>query len=215
MPSEASTRVWVTCGLATAAVVGAVLLFTNRPDAQANGIKGPPPPAPLAEEEVRAYLLIKPGVNRILSQIAAEFQATRKPGQDDDEALGAKARAQVDAMLQTQHMTREDWSRLSGRVERVVNLIRAEVEFPEARPGIVQRLDMKKNLCKNLGASDPRRASFEREIREMEDLLANGPPKPDDRDRDLVLRYWEGLREITPTIGPAPKPGSQQAQPER
>jgi hypothetical protein len=192
-------RVWVTCGLVTAAVVLAVLFLTDRPDADADGSVGPSAPAPLTEQDVRTYVLLRPDEDRILREIAGEALSR---GPAEHEALGEKARARVDALLQGQHLTREDWRAIRTRVERVVNLIRAEEEFPAARPGIEQRLDMKKEHLKTLGASDPRRPQVEQEIRDAEMLLENGPMKASEQDKAVARRFWEPLQKWATTIGP-------------
>jgi hypothetical protein len=202
VPSATSTRVWLTCGLLTAAAVAAALSLKNRPEA--DGPAGPPAPPPLTEPEIRTYLLLAPTVDKMRREIAYQYQISRRPGQPDDPALGEQARARLDALLQGQHLTQKDYFAMSQRVERVVNLIRAEAEFPEARPGIVQRLEMKKSLLKSLPANDPQLGSVEREIRDTEALLANGPEKVSAADRELALRYWASLDPIVPKIGPPP-----------
>ena len=204
MPSASSTRVWLACGLVTAGVVTGVLVFSKPRDAGAG--TRPPPPPPITEPEVRTYLLVKPGVNAILEESFAEFRKNWRPGQTDSPELGEKNRMRIETLVQGQHLTLDDWHRLERRVERVVNLLRGEAEFEVARPGIVERLGMKKEHLKTLPRDDKGRADVEREIRDAEALLKSGPEKVSQEDREIALRYWASLDKLVPTVGPM-KPG--------
>ena len=201
-----SPRVWLTCAVAAAAVVAVVLLLTNRPPAEADGPpKGPRPPSPLTEQEVRAYIEVAPQIQRMLGDVAARYEILRRQGQVDAEALGMEAAAQVDALLERRHLTRESWERVQKRVEYAVNAVRAAEELEAERPGMEERLYLKKELLKRLAREDERKR-VEQEIHELEALLAGGGPLLLDQDRELIRQYWKAVNAAAPKVGPQPRP---------
>ena len=200
-----SPRVWLTCAFAAAATVSVVLVLSSRPDAEAKGPKGPRPPAPLSEQEVRSYIEVSPRIQGLLGDIAAKFEIGRIQGEAAAEALGMQAAAQVDALLERRHLTRESWERLSKRVEYAVNAVRAAEELEKERAGIEERLHLKKELLKKLAREDERKA-VEQEVREVEALLAGGGPLLLDQDRELIRQYWKSLDSAVPRVGPQPRP---------
>jgi hypothetical protein len=186
-------------------VVAVALVLTNRPPAEANGPKGPRAPAALTEQEVRAYIEIAPDIQRKLGDVAAQYEIARRQGQVDAEALGMQAAAHVDALLERRHLTRESWERLSKRVEYAVNAVRAAEELERERPGMEERLHLKKELLKRLAREDERKR-VEQEIRELEALLEGGGPLLLDQDRELIRQYWKAVNAAAPQVGPQPRP---------
>ncbi len=205
-------RVWLTCALVAAAVVAVVLVLTSRPDAVADGPKAPQAPPPLSEQEVRAYIDVMPQIQRMLGDIAVEFEIARRAGPVDAEAFGEKAQAQVDALLEKRHLTREMWERLSRRVEYGINAVRAAGLLESERAGMEERKRLKQELLKSLAREDERKL-VEKEIREIEALLEGGGPALSDADRELLRQYWKPLDAAAPQVGPPPKPKEGEPEP--
>jgi hypothetical protein len=199
------TRVWLTCALATAAVVVAVLLVTDRPDAEADGPPARRPASPLSEQEVRTYLEVMPRYTEVTGRVALEYQRQRQlnPGKPDTGALAARVGGEIDALLEKRHLTRETWRTLEQRVEYVVNAVRGRQQFDEERAGMEERLAMKKALLGKLAPND--RAGVEEEIRNLETLLKEGGPPVLEQDVALVRQFWAALDAVVPTRGPPRK----------
>lgn len=199
-------RVWLTCVLATGVVVASVVLLANKPAANADGPKAPKPPPPLSEQEVRTYIDVMPQLTALFGDIAVEYQRERvQRGGNLDEAtekaLDAKAQGLADALLERRGLTRATWQRLSERVEYAVNALRAVPEIESVRPEIEEKIAIKRKLLSNLG--DPgERGIVEKEIADLEALLAYEGPPLLDRDRDLIRRYWRDLDAAVPRRGP-------------
>lgn len=201
-------RVWLTCALATAAVVAAVLLLTDKPDAKADGIRPPEPPPRLSEQEVRTYIELMPEIKRRLGEVAIEFQRARERNdlKVDEAEFGIRSQAIIDSLIEQRHLTRETWEKLQKRVAYAVDVVRATGQDLEVeRAGIEERLGMKRALLPKLAREDEREA-LEKEIRYLEDLLAGKGPPLLDEDRDLVRQYWRALDLAVPRRGPPPKP---------
>ena len=199
-------RIWLTCALATAVVVVAVILVTNRPEAEANGDGPPKPPPPLTEQEVRTYIEIMPQIRQMFGDLAMEFQRERvaNDGKADETAFQIKSQAQVDALLESRHLTRETWDKVRKRVEYAVDAVRAVPQLLEARPQIEEKIALKKALLAKLARADER-AMIEKEIKDLEGLLEGKGPPLLDQDRDLVGQYWRALDEAVPQRGPGPR----------
>jgi hypothetical protein len=200
-------RVWLTCALATGVVVAVILVLTNKPGAKADGALPPKPPPPLSEQEVRTYVEIMPQITRMFQDLAMEFQRARvmNDGNVDDAAFQIKSQGQVDALLERRHLTRETWDALRKRVEYAVDAVRAVGQLEEARPGIEEKIALKKALLVKLGRPDER-AIVEKEIKDLEGLLEGKGPPLLDQDRDLIRQYWRALDEAVPPRGPPTRP---------
>jgi hypothetical protein len=200
-------RVWLTCALATAAVVAAILVVTGRPDAKADGPGPPKPPPPLSEQEVRTYIEIQPQVRKMLGDLAMEYQRERvmNDGNVDDAAFQVRSQALVDALLERRHLTRETWDMVRRRVEYAVDVVRSGPELLQARPEIEEKIALKRALLAKL-ALEEERAMVEKEIKDLEALLEGQGPPLLDQDRDLIRQYWRALDEAVPPRGPPKKP---------
>ena len=198
-------RVWLTCAVVTAAVVAVVLVLTNRPAAEADGPRAPKAPPPLSEQEVRAYIDINPQITHILGDVARRFQATRRPGDATDDALGMQAQAQVAALLERRHLSPEAWERLQRRVEYAINAVRAQDQLENERGAMEERKRMKEALLGNLAREDEKEM-VRKEIAELEALLEGRGPALSDRDRELIRQYWKALDAAAPGVGPPQKP---------
>jgi len=196
-------RVWLTCALATGIVIAAVLTFTKRQDAEADGPAPPKPPPALSEQEVRTYVEIMPQITGLFGDLAMEYQRerVRNDGNVDQAAFEIKSQALVDALLERRHLTRETWDTLRKRVEYVVDVVRAGPELEEARPKIEEQIALKRALAQKLARADER-AAVEKEIKDLEALLEGKGPPLLDQDRDLVRQYWRALHEAVPQRGP-------------
>ncbi len=205
-------RVWLTCALATAAVVAVVLVLTNRPAAEADGPLAPKAPPPLSEQEIRTYIDIMPQIRHMLGDIAMKFEIERRAGNGnvDAEAFGAQAQAHVAALLERRHLTPEAWERLQARVEYAINAVRAAQQLEQERSAMDVRKHMKEELLKSLAREDER-ALVRKEIAEIQALLDGGGPPLRDRDRELIRQYWGALDAAAPEVGPPRKP---QGEPE-
>lgn len=195
-------RVWLTCALAAAAVVAVVLVLTSRPAAEADGPKAPRAPAPLSEQEVRTYIIVMPQLTNLLRDIAVKFQIARRAGPVDPDAFGGEA--EVDALLERHHLTRETWQQLSRRVEYGVNAVRAADQLEGERDGMEERKRLKEALLVKLAREDERK-EVEKEIREIEALLEGGGPPLSEEDRELIRQYWKALDAAAPQVGPQPR----------
>jgi hypothetical protein len=199
-------RVWLTCFVVTALVVGGVIVFQNRAP-KADGAQLREAPTPLTEDEIRTYIAVMPEIQRILQDVGAEVQAERRRtgGQFDEAAFGVKSRSAVDALLEKYHLTEETWDKLSKRVEYVVEAIRFVEEREEARPRIEEQITMKKALLANLGKKEDR-DQLEKEIEGLEKSLTYEGPPVRQADIDLARQYWRTLDPACPRRTP-PKLG--------
>jgi len=195
------SRVWITCALVTAAVVAIIVVVTSRRDAEANGAdpKLPRAPAPLSEQEIRTYIDVMPGIKDGLGRIAVQLQAARVRGTVDERAFQIKSQALVDSILERSHLTRDSWYQLSERVEYAVNARRASEELEKARPELEEKLRLKRAALESL--AHDRRADVEKEIADLERLLASNGPPLSQRDKELVNQFWATLSELVPRRG--------------
>jgi hypothetical protein len=199
-------RVWLTCALATAVVVAAILVVTSKPAAKADDPAPPKPPSRLSEQEIRTYIEMQPEITRVLGEIVMEFQRERvmNEGNADEAAFKVKSQSAVDALLERRHLTRETWDVLRRRVEYAVDVVRSGTELEEARPEIEEKIGMKKALLPKLAREDER-AMVEKEIKDLEALLEGRGPPLLDEDRDLLRQYWRSLDAAVPPRGPPTK----------
>jgi hypothetical protein len=198
-------RIWLVCALAVAGVVGLVLWLTAE-DAVKPKPRRQPPYSPLSEQEVRAYLEVSPRMIQLLGKAAEahvrRMAENRKEVPDPEGDL--QMQAEIDALLERNHLTRETWRRLSQRIEYAVNVVRGEAELEKSRAEIEEGIRLKKDLLTTLKEPEARK-SVEAEIRAVEARLAGEGPLLAEQDRELIRGYWRDLDATVPHTGAPPK----------
>jgi len=201
-------RIWLTCAVATGAIVAIVLALGKRGDDKPPVVPPPQAPPPLTEQEVRTYVELNPLITKALGDLAMQFQMERARNnlKVDEAALQVKSQALIDSMIEKRHLTRETWERLRKRVEYAVDVVRSAADLEEARAGIEERIQMKQALLDKLAKEDER-AAVQKEIDDLNALLTGAGPPLSDEDRELVRQYWRALNDAVPPRGPPKKKG--------
>jgi len=196
-------RVWVVSGLLVAAVVAGILAFRgSSPGGDPKPRARPAAPSPLTEQEIRTYIAVWPQINRVLAATLRPM-SERHQGGPDQEELGRRVRAAIDAILLDDHLSREAWAKLRRRVEHAVDVVRWRAESERRNADLETQIQQKEDLLEL--ADGTAQAMLEADIAALkEKQVAKGPPLLR-RDVDLIKSFWKDLDRITPARGSPPR----------
>jgi hypothetical protein len=196
------SRIWLTCALATAALVVAAIYLLPKKEPDRAPTRTPPPP-PLKEQEVRLYIEVYPSYTDAMARAALEFQRQRIAGDVNAQAQQAETQAAIDALLERFHLAPMQWRAIQDRVEYAFNTVRAADEHEKMLPTIRNEILVKRQLLEKLGDENDRKVTLD-DIAALEARLGAEMPPLRDEDRELIRRYWRDLEPIVPRRGAPP-----------